>query len=42
MGFHPVGLLRCVGYKLGRWVDSMIMQRALGTGSATAPGETRR
>lgn len=37
MGFHPVGLLRCVGFKLGRWVDSMIMQRALGPGDASVP-----
>lgn len=41
MGFHPVGLLRSVGFKLGRWVDSMIMQRALGPGGATAPAERR-
>ena len=29
LGFHPVGMLRDVGFKHGRWVDSVLMQRAL-------------
>ena len=29
-GFARVGLLPAVGYKFGRWVDSVLMQRALG------------
>jgi phosphinothricin acetyltransferase len=29
-GFQPVGTLHAVGFKLGRWVDTVIMQRALG------------
>jgi phosphinothricin acetyltransferase len=29
-GFQPVGTLQSVGFKLGRWVDTVIMQRALG------------
>jgi len=32
MGFAHAGLLRAVGFKFGRWVDSVIMQRALGDG----------
>src|SRR6185436_6655093 len=28
LGFERVGLLPSVGYKFGRWVDSVIMQRA--------------
>jgi L-amino acid N-acyltransferase YncA len=36
-GFLRVGTLRSVGYKLGRWVDSVIMQRPLGRGDATPP-----
>jgi L-amino acid N-acyltransferase YncA len=36
-GFLRVGTLRSVGYKLGRWVDSVIMQRPLGSGDATRP-----
>lgn len=30
LGFEAVGVLRSVGFKHGRWVDSVIMQRALG------------
>lgn len=33
LGFHRVGTLRNVGYKLDRWLDSVIMQRGLGAGS---------
>jgi phosphinothricin acetyltransferase len=29
LGFQQVGLLSAVGFKHGRWVDSVIMQRAL-------------
>jgi len=30
LGFHPVGILRDVGFKHGRWLDSVVMQRMLG------------
>jgi phosphinothricin acetyltransferase len=30
LGFQPVGTLRAVGFKFGRWVDTVLMQRALG------------
>ena len=36
-GFSHAGLLRSVGFKLGRWVDSVLMQRPLGDGDATLP-----
>ena len=36
-GFETVGLLRAAGWKHGRWVDSVLMQRALGAGSTSAP-----
>jgi len=36
-GFYYVGTLPHVGYKLGRWLDTVLMQRALGAGSITAP-----
>ncbi|MCC6587265.1 MAG: N-acetyltransferase [Bryobacterales bacterium] len=35
MGFEQVGVLRCVGLKFGRWVDTVIMQRQLGDGGNT-------
>ncbi|MEM7497882.1 MAG: N-acetyltransferase family protein [Pseudomonadota bacterium] len=31
-GFETVGILRSVGWKHGRWLDTVIMQRALGPG----------
>jgi L-amino acid N-acyltransferase YncA len=37
LGFTPVGTFRSVGFKFGRWVDSMLMQRALGPGDDTLP-----
>lgn len=37
MGFRHVGELRAVGFKFGRWVDSVLMQRPLGEGDATLP-----
>lgn len=37
LGFRPVGLLPSVGFKFGRWVDSVLMQRPLGEGDSTLP-----
>ena len=39
-GFARVGLLPAVGWKFNRWVDSVLMQRALGPGG-TAPADAR-
>jgi len=36
-GFAMVGTLRAVGFKFGRWLDTPLMQRALGPGDATSP-----
>ena len=36
-GFLRVGTLRSVGFKFGRWVDSVLMQRPLGTGDGSPP-----
>ncbi|MCA1939412.1 MAG: N-acetyltransferase family protein [Caenispirillum bisanense] len=38
LGFVRVGLLPSVGFKFGRWVDSVLMQRPLGEGDGTLPG----
>ena len=35
--FEPVGVLRNVGCKFGRWLDTVIMQRPLGEGAASIP-----
>lgn len=37
LGFLRVGTLRSVGFKFGRWVDSVIMQRPLGAGDNEKP-----
>jgi len=36
-GFAMVGVFRAVGFKFGRWVDSVLMQRPLGAGDQTPP-----
>lgn len=36
-GFRLVGTLEHVGWKFGRWLDTVIMQRPLGEGAAAPP-----
>ncbi len=36
-GFHHVGNLENVGFKHGRWLDTVLMQKALGDGATTDP-----
>jgi L-amino acid N-acyltransferase YncA len=36
-GFRIIGTLESVGFKFGRWLDSVLMQRALGGGDKTVP-----
>jgi phosphinothricin acetyltransferase len=38
LGFERTGVLRASGWKLGRWLDVVLMQRALGDGDGRAPG----
>jgi phosphinothricin acetyltransferase len=42
LGFLRVGTLRSAGWKLGRWVDSVLMQRPLGPGDMTPPDTLAR
>lgn len=37
LGFTQVGVLQDVGYKFGRWLDQVTMQRPLGEGAKTRP-----
>jgi L-amino acid N-acyltransferase YncA len=37
IGFRPVGTLKSVGLKRGQWVDTVLMQRALGAGNSSLP-----
>ena len=36
-GFTTAGLLKAAGWKHGRWVDSVLMQRPLGAGAEASP-----
>jgi L-amino acid N-acyltransferase YncA len=36
-GFQPVGTLQSVGFKHGRWLDVVVMQRPLGNANASPP-----
>lgn len=37
-GFRMVGVLEAVGYKHGRWLDSVLMQHRLGRADTAPPG----
>jgi phosphinothricin acetyltransferase len=37
VGFRLIGTLRSVGFKHGRWLDTVIMQRPLGSADAAPP-----
>jgi phosphinothricin acetyltransferase len=39
LGFHMIGTLRSVGFKFGRWLDSVLMQKELGAGDRIPPNE---
>ena len=42
LGFAHVGVLDNVGFKHGRWLASVLMQRPLGVGAEAPPGADRR
>jgi phosphinothricin acetyltransferase len=37
LGFEHSGLMRSAGWKFGRWLDVVLMQRALGAGDRSSP-----
>jgi L-amino acid N-acyltransferase YncA len=39
LGFTHIGVFEAIGFKFGRWVDTVLMQRTLGEGSGTLPVE---
>ena len=41
-GFEVLGTMRSAGWKFGRWLDVVLMQRPLGPGDATAPDDGAR
>jgi phosphinothricin acetyltransferase len=36
-GFRHVGVFAAVGFKFGRWLDTVLMQKTLGKGGTTSP-----
>ena len=36
-GFTEIGTLKDIGFKHGRWLDTVLLQRQLGKGSCTLP-----
>lgn len=38
-GFTPAGTIHACGWKFGRWLDIVLMERIIGDGSTTAPHE---
>jgi len=41
-GFREVGTLQNIGFKHGRWLDTVLLQRELGEGARTPPVEVSR
>lgn len=41
-GFKPVGTLTACGWKFGRWLDVVLMEKALGLGDTAPPAPTTR
>jgi phosphinothricin acetyltransferase len=37
LGFRMIGTLQSVGFKFGRWLDSVLMQKELGAGDRAPP-----
>lgn len=40
LGFEHTGVLKASGWKFGRWLDVVLMQRALGLGDSQPPADT--
>ena len=40
-GFKPVGVLANCGWKFGRWLDVVLMDRTIGLGSSEAPAQSQ-
>jgi phosphinothricin acetyltransferase len=41
-GFRHIGTIEASGFKFGRWLDTVLMQRPLGPGSTTMPDQSIR
>jgi len=41
LGFGRIGTLQAAGFKFGEWIDTVLMQRALGEGCSTLPSDVQ-
>jgi L-amino acid N-acyltransferase YncA len=39
LGFHKVGVIQACGWKFDRWLDIVLMEKAIGAGDSTPPQE---
>jgi L-amino acid N-acyltransferase YncA len=39
MGFEKIGIIKSIGFKFGRWLDSVVLQLPLGDGNTTPPSQ---
>lgn len=39
LGFTPVGTIAACGWKFGRWLDIVLMEKVLGAGASSAPDQ---
>jgi L-amino acid N-acyltransferase YncA len=39
LGFEQVGVIKSCGWKFGRWLDIVLMDKAIGEGDRTAPAD---
>ena len=39
IGFEPAGVIRACGWKFGRWLDIVLMEKTLGDGDRSAPAQ---
>ena len=42
LGFTPVGQFKSCGWKFGRWLDIVLMEKSLGEGDTTPPEPVAR
>jgi len=40
-GFELVGIFRAIGFKHGKWIDTVLMQRPLGVGNQSLPDQAQ-
>ncbi|RIG28516.1 N-acetyltransferase family protein, partial [Shigella sonnei] len=40
VGFTEIGTLKNIGFKHGRWLDTVLLQRNLGEGNSTLPSDS--